>query len=93
MRELKRTILRVLFVLEIITFSWFYFFGSQGILTIMAITTQVHTIDTEIGILKRDILDLEHQIVLQNECPFYKEKIAREQLQMARTDEEIYIYS
>jgi cell division protein FtsB len=92
MKEFKRIILRIALGVEISIFALYYLFASQGILTIMSLGAEIKKIEQEIFELNQEVLGLEHQIVLQKTCPFYKEKIAREQLQMARVDEEIYIF-
>lgn len=92
MKEFKRIVLRIGFGLEILIFTLYYLFGNQGIVSIMSVSSQIQAIEKEIVALNAELLTLQRQIVLQKTCPFYKEKIAREQLQMARADEEIYIF-
>jgi len=92
MKELKRLIIRIGLGLEILVFTLYYLFGNQGVLTIMSVGSQIHAIEKEIVALNVEVMSLQRQIVLQKTCPFYKEKIAREQLQMARADDEIYIF-
>lgn len=86
----KRTFLRLFFGIEIILFSASYFFGPNGIKTVNELYSDQEELIQEINSLKKEVLAIEHQIAVWLSDDFYKEKIAREQLQMARKDEQIY---
>jgi cell division protein FtsB len=91
MKEIKRTILRVFFGLELVAFTGIYFFGPHGKQRLWQLNQENVTIIAQIDSLKADVHTLEQHIVQWNTHPFYKEKIAREQLQMACKDEKIYL--
>ena len=92
MRELKRTGIRIFLCAEVLVFAGFYIFGSSGMPKIFHLQHEIHLLQTDLSTLKFEISQLEGQIALQKTHPFFQEKIAREQLQMARTDEQIFIY-
>ena len=87
----KRTIFRLFFVAEIIIFGYFYYFGAQGIRAVQELNVENEQISKKITVLNEEISSIKEQIVAWNEDPFHKEKIAREQLQMAAEGEEIYV--
>ena len=79
------------FVVEIIIFAGFYIFGTNGITALMHMKKDIAVLDQQVIQLKGDVTHLQSTIALQKKHPFFQEKIAREQLQMARADEEIYL--
>ena len=87
----KHQTARVLFALEIIVFAGFYLFGSNGIVALRGLKKEIGEFEKELVCLKKDVDHLQSTVVLQKKHPFFQEKIAREQLQMARADEEIYL--
>jgi cell division protein FtsB len=87
----KRYIVRILFAGEVILFLGFYFFGTNGIMDMLHMKSDICAIEKEVMLLTGEVDRLRSHIALQKSHPFFKEKIAREQLQMARADEEIYL--
>jgi len=87
----KKRIFRLLFGVELMIFTIHYLFGAQGISLLHGLKKDLVQIDQELVVLQDEITRLEKQLVSINNDPFYKEKIAREQLQMARKDELIYM--
>jgi len=71
-------------------FVWTYLFGIQGIHVIMKTKKENNIIEMEIESLQKDISDLELKIFKWNHNPFFKEKYAREQLQMVRKNDTVY---
>ncbi len=90
MHESKRWVIKLIFAGELLFFSATFFFGSHGV-------QALHELNKEIGLLQREIVTLEDEVVALEvditqwrDNDFYKEKMAREQLQMARSDERVY---
>lgn len=93
MKKKKQLILRGIFVLEICIFLGTYFFGAQGIKALTQLNGQHKQLVHEIAQLEDDITTLEQKISTWQTDSFYKEKIARERLHMARKNELIYYVS
>jgi cell division protein FtsB len=89
----KQYVGRIFLFGEIIVFGGFYFFGTNGIMSLMHMKKDIASVDQQVLELKNDITHLQSTIVLQKKHPFFQEKIAREQLQMARAEDEIYLIS
>jgi len=87
----KQRIIRIFFGLELIIFFSFYLGGTNGIFSVMGLKGDIIHLNQEMVGLKREIEHLQSTVVAQARHPFFQEKIAREQLQMARADEEIYL--
>ena len=87
----KRFALRLFFLVEIILFACVYYYGARGVQIVGEIKRENEAIAKEIRALSNDLDLLEKKIVAWNEDSFYAEKIAREELHMARRDEEIYL--
>jgi cell division protein FtsB len=90
MKEIKRIILRIFFGVEIIIFACLYICGPHSIQALMKLHNENDQLKMEIDQTQQELLELEQKIVQWNTYPLYKEKIAREQLQMACKGEEIY---
>jgi len=86
----KRTILRLFFAIEIVIFVGVYLFGGNGLQYLTRLKSENSTLYFEILSLKKDISNLEKQIEDWQSNDFYKEKYARERLQMAKKGEVIY---
>lgn len=91
MKLSKPHIARIFLGLESIIFFGFYFAGSNGLLNMMNLKGDIVHLNAEMVILKQEICQLQNNFQLQQNHPFFQEKIAREQLQMARANEEIYL--
>ncbi len=87
----RRLLLRVFFGIEVVIFSGFYFFGGQGIRGIRALHKHTALSILENKALEDEIKNLEDTVLAWQTNPFYKEKVAREQLQMARKGDIIYL--
>jgi cell division protein FtsB len=64
--------------------------GSQGLFHYMRMHEKNQELSASIDTLNQEILVLEQRKDHWQQHPFYYEKIAREQLQMARSDDYIY---
>ena len=89
-KEFKRGALRVFFCIEIIIFFSAYLFGINGIQALMRLQEENLQLETELASMHEGVQELENEIYAWNSQPFYKEKIAREHLQMACTDDTVY---
>jgi cell division protein FtsB len=86
----KRYIIRIVLGIEIIVFLSIYLFGPQGIWTFQKLAEENKVVEHAIQGVKAEIAGLDKQITACKSDAFYKERIAREQLQMARKDDVIY---
>lgn len=91
MKLSKPHVARIFLGLESIIFFGFYFAGSNGILNMYNLKADIVHLNAGMVILKQEICQLQNNFELQQNHPFFQEKIAREQLQMARANEEIYL--
>lgn len=87
----KRMIPRGLFLIEVMVFVWLYCFGSQGIRSIYAMSSENDLLEQQLMQEQQRVCTLERDVLTWQDNSFVKEKLAREQLQMARDGEEIYI--
>lgn len=86
----KRHMLRIFFMFEIVIFVGIYFFSAQGLRVLQGMQTENEQVYEEITYLKDEIAVLEEQVADWEHNSFYKEKIAREELQMAKKGDEVY---
>ena len=86
----KKKGMRIFFALEIVFFIAFYLFGSEGIQRMMLMQQQERELDAKLHEAIIEVAQLNEHLEQWNTTPFHKEKIAREQLQMAREGDEIY---
>jgi cell division protein FtsB len=86
----KRIIIRLFFAVEVVVFMGSYFFGVQGIQAMRALDLENKAIALEMATIKSEVDQLDQQIIAWSSNDFYKEKIAREQLQMAHAQDEVY---
>jgi cell division protein FtsB len=91
--DVKRICSRLLFVGELVLFSWMYLFGAHGFNQLVHLKSECYEMVEQIAQKKQEMLKLQEQIIAWNVHSFCKEKMAREQLQMARKDEVIYLVS
>ena len=88
----KKIILRIVFSAEVILFGWFYYQGAQGMQAVRLLKNENEEIAQQISLLKGEVQDIDHQIIAWKTDPLFKEKIAREQLDMAHAGDQIYIF-
>ena len=89
MARSKSYISRIFLVGEILIFVGIYFFSVNGLPKLSLLRDENKKLEQEIVLLQSEISVLDKEVVAWNTDPFYKEKVAREQLQMAREHEEI----
>ena len=92
-KEYNRMIFRIFFGIELLLFSIIYLFGTHGVKALHKLHQENEQLEQEISGLRSQVQTIEHDIEAWNSHLFYKEKVAREQLQMAREDETIYYVS
>ena len=90
MKTFKHIMLRVFFALEVSVFIGVYLFGPNGWQTMLRLECENAELSQEINGLQAEVGLWEKKIVVWKADDFYKEKIAREQLQMARAGDEIF---
>ncbi len=91
MRIAKKYIGRGAFIIELILFSGYYVMGANGIVSLVKLHREIVSAQAEVETAKEEVVYLQRHIAMQKKHPFFKEKIAREQLQLAHADEEIYV--
>ncbi len=91
MRLDKRIFLRVFLLLEVIVFLGFYVISPNGLPLLYSKQEDNQNIVHQITVLEKEVAALEKDIDAWNSDPFYKEKIAREQLHMMRPNDEVYV--
>ncbi len=89
----KRTLLHIFFAGEILIFTWAYIFGAQGLKAILALRSENIVLKQCVEEIKKEIVMEENNLHVWQTNTFYKEKLAREQLQMVRGGEEVYYTS
>jgi cell division protein FtsB len=90
MMRIKKLLLRVVVMVEMIGFGYLYFFGNNGMSVLQKQREDVVALRQLVVQLQGDVDQLENEIYAWQTDDFYKEKVAREQLQMARKGDEIY---
>ena len=90
MKRYRLLLFKLFFLGEITAFLYFYVHGSQGLVVVTMLKNQTADIVSTISMLHQECDQLERQRMRWDQCAYFKEKIAREQLQMARSDEHVY---
>lgn len=89
-RYKKKYILYFILFVEIIVYACFYVAGSQGISLLYKKRLQNHALQEQLELRSCENIRLSQEIVLWQQDDFLKEKIAREDLQMAYPGDEVY---
>lgn len=90
MKVIDRLLFRIFFCLEVIFFCVMYVIGSQGMRVVWRQEVENNLFELSTKELEREVVCLKNDVQAWQKNPFYKEKIAREQLQMARGNDTIY---
>ncbi len=85
--------LRIFLVAEVVVFGWCYYQGARGVQAVQLLRKENEEIAQKIALLQEEVQDVDRQIVSWKTDPFFKEKIAREQLHMAHAGDEIYFFN
>ncbi|MGB8367359.1 MAG: septum formation initiator family protein [Candidatus Babeliales bacterium] len=87
---IKRLLLQFLLLTEICLFVYVYLYGSNGFYALQELSHENEQLEQNIEELTQQIVQLEDEISEWGMNDFYKEKVAREQLQMSHKNDEIY---
>lgn len=87
----KKYGIKLFFAAEILIFSWFYYAGANGLCAVQELSKENCEVEMSITQVKKEIEDADKAITCWSSDDFYKEKMAREELHMAREDEKIYL--
>ncbi len=86
----KKIVLRVFFIGEIVFFVIMYVVSPEGLTSVQNKKLENKQLAFQVETLTQEIKKLENEAKEWERNPFYREKIAREQLQMARPTDEVY---
>lgn len=89
MKHIKKIFLRTILIVEVLIFAGFYFFGSHGLKALHQHQREAVELNKELEQLKGEVQELKTAIHEWTAFPWYREKIAREELQLAYPHEEI----
>ena len=87
----KKLLLRFLLIAEIFLAFLFFIIGPYGMIAVSKKMKEHALLRNNIALEKEEVMQLQKQIECYEYTDFYKEKIARENLQMARPEEEVYV--
>ena len=90
MQELKKTMVGAFFCIEIFVFIFLHTFGTHGIQALQYLVQESDALREKNAQIRKDIEQLEYVCENHEYALFYKEKIARERLQMAHQDDVVY---
>lgn len=91
MKETKKRALRIFLGAEIVVVTFFYFCTGNGIRALQLAEVQNNLLLEEIKLLEQETGALSRERDERKNNPFYKESIARKELQMAYPEETIYL--
>lgn len=89
----KKIVVRAFLVVEIVFFVTMYFVSPDGLMAVTKRKMENKQLADSLCQLREEIKKLEIETKKWEIDPFYREKVAREQLQMARPDDEVYYIS
>ncbi len=88
----KKIMLRIFLAAEVVIFGWFYYQGARGVHAVQILRKENEKIAQQIVHVQEEVETIGCQIVAWKGDPFFKEKIAREQLHMAHAGDVIYFF-
>ncbi len=91
MKKFKHTLLLSVFAIEICAFVGVYIFGTRGVRALKKLQHENAGLEQEIKRIQAQLQVQKKEVDLWRKHAFYKEKIAREQLQMARKNDQIFL--
>lgn len=91
MKDLKRSGLRLLIGAEIVVVSFWYLCSAGGLPAVQEADRINAGLLEELKVLEADNAALERELDDRTHNPFYKESIARQELQMAHDNETVYV--
>lgn len=90
MMLIKKKIVRSLVCLQLVAYAGFYYYGDQGLRQINQMKMANVGAGQRAAAVEQEIATYEHELAQWNDSAFYKEKMAREQLQMARSTDIVF---
>jgi cell division protein FtsB len=85
-----KKVLILLFIAEIVIIVGNFLYAENGLPAILTLQQESGHLKDEIQAIKKELATMEEQLAQWDKYPFYKEKIAREQLHMIRDNEIVY---
>jgi len=92
MKRYTFRLLKLFFAAEIGVFGYLYVYGSQGLKAVDTLKQQIKNVEQLIERAGKEVDELEEQNKNWQQHAYYKEKMAREQLQMARPDDQVFYW-
>jgi cell division protein FtsB len=90
MHWVKKLCIQLFLLSEMTFFGYWYVYGVNGMVELQEQKKVVVDLDKDITLLSDEVLRLEKEIYAWQTDDFFKEKVAREQLQMARKGDELF---
>jgi cell division protein FtsB len=91
MLHVKKMIMPFLLFSEIAIFVIFYAMGSNGLQAILRLQKENNSLSQDIDRLSFETSQLEFEIKEWNTYPWYKEQVARQDLQLGYSNEELFL--
>jgi len=88
--RIKKIIVRFIVCIEMCTFGYMYLCGKNGLQLLQKQKKDLSVLEHECTQIQKEIDTLQQDIFVWQTNDFCKEKIAREQLQMARKDDKLF---
>lgn len=82
--------MKLLFVFELGCFFQLYVYGKNGLQLLHKQESELRTVRSQVDQIKKSIEHISAEIDEWQRDDFYREKIAREQLQMARKGDKLF---
>jgi len=86
----KKIFLRIFFTAEVCAFSYVYMCGANSINVLVGLQRENKALELQLGESRNEIASLSVEIDDWKHNTFNKEKVAREELQMARAQEQVF---
>jgi cell division protein FtsB len=93
MKKFYAYLLYAVLGVEMVVFAGFFVRGSQGLRTLSDIYMEESAMQEGLTQLSQEVATIKKDIDDWNNHPFHREKEAREKLQMARQEDEIFYIS
>ena len=88
--QIKKTIVNVFLLSEMVCFIYLYLLGTNGIKILQNQRLMVYELRKELELAEKEVKQLQEELYVWQTDDFYKEKVTREQLQMARKDDKLF---
>jgi cell division protein FtsB len=90
-QNLEKRLLRIFIACEFLLFAFYYIRGANGLNTILQLKQENKKLTQNIDQIKQEISSMKIENENWEKYPWYREQIARQDLQMAYPDEEIFL--